>query len=279
MRFGFLLRPGWLALTAAVFVFAVASFTLLAPWQFDRHTERSQQNEAVQEAMQARPQPLDQALPNGAAPTEESQWTPVTITGTFSPDDEVVARLRSINGEPAYEVLTPLRTASGETVLIDRGYVKPDERSQVPDYPPAPSGPVTVVARAQIDERTAPERSVDQQPGTKPQVYGVSSKGVERSTALELRDGYFTLAAGQPGVLQPLPLPRTQMGPFLAYAWQWIAFGVMAILGWAYFTIREARPGGVLYAERKRSVAQILADDEAAEQAADRRESQTQRTP
>jgi hypothetical protein len=41
----FLLRPGWIALVIVVVGFAVAAFTLLAPWQFgrepdDRHDER-----------------------------------------------------------------------------------------------------------------------------------------------------------------------------------------------------------------------------------------------
>ena len=71
-------------------------------------------------------------------------------------------------------------------------------------------------------------------------------------------------------MLGALPLPQTDSGPFFSYALQWIAFGVMALLGWLYFTVRELMPGGALTAPkaerpRRKSVAEILAEDEKAE--------------
>lgn len=229
MRLKVLLQPGWLALTALVFAFAIACFTLLAPWQFGEHEERKADNAALQRALAARPQPLEQALPAGKEPDTRSQWTPVTITGRYLADDEVLARLRVVLGEPAFEVLTPLRTSGGETVLVNRGVVRPDQRSGVPDYPPPPAGEVTVTARARSDERgSRPAEHI----GGRVQVYGVGSTVVEKATGAELRPGYFQLTGGQPGVLEPLPLPRMEAGPFLSYALQWIAFGVMALLGW-----------------------------------------------
>ena len=73
-------------------------------------------------------------------------------------------------------------------------------------------------------------------------------------------------------MLGALPLPQTDSGPFLSYALQWIAFGAMALLGWLYFTVRELKPGGALtrpsepaQPTRRKSVAEILAEDELAE--------------
>lgn len=262
VRLRFLLQPGWLVLTAVVFTFAVSCFTLLAPWQFDRHAERQAENDALRRSLSARPAPLAEVLPGGAAPDGRTQWSPVTITGTFLAEAEVVARLRTVQGEAAYEVLTPLRTTAGETVLVDRGFVRPDQRVQVPDYPPPPSRPVTVQARARLDERGSrpPEPS-----DGRTHVYGVGSGVVEQATGMDIRPGYFQLDGGQPGALNPLPLPRMEAGPFLSYALQWLAFGAMAVLGWLYFTVRELRPGGALHdagERRRKSVAEILAEDE-----------------
>lgn len=268
----FLLRPSWLALTLAVFTFAVACFTLLAPWQFDRHAERVVQNNALRDSLSVQPRPLERVLPEGAAPDERTQWSLVTITGRYLPDDEVVARLRTVQGEPAFEVLTPLRTRDGAVVLIDRGYVPPDERSRVPRYAAPPSGEVTVIARAKVDEPDARDREViaGDANGVKPQVYRVTSRVVARLSGLDVRPGYFQLEDGQPGVLGALPLPRMQAGPFFSYALQWIAFGVMALLGWLYFTVRELRPGGALDAteHRRKSIAELLAEDDPAERGA-----------
>lgn len=264
MRLKFLLRPGWLALTLVVFAFAAACFTLLAPWQFDRHDERKAENGALRGSLDAPARPLSEALPGGSAPDARTQWSRVRITGQYLADDEVVARLRTILGKPAYEVLTPLRTDSGEIVLVDRGFVRPDQKSRVSGYDAPPSGRVTVQARARIDERAS--RPAEPEAG-RLQVYGVSSAVAAKATGLDIRPGYFQLDGDQPGSLEPLPLPQLAGGPFLSYALQWIAFGAMALLGWLYFTWRELKPGGVLHdngqRQRRKSVAEMLAEDEA----------------
>lgn len=246
VRWRFLLKPGWLALTVVVFVFAALCFTVLAPWQFHRHDERAAQNEAVSTA--GAPSPLNEVLPRGTSPDGDTQWKRVTIEGTYLPDDEVIARLRTVQGEPAFEVLTPLRTTDGQVVLIDRGYVRPDNNTGVSEFDPPPQGRVTVEARVRVDEDDPSDRDAfaDESTGGRLHSYSVDSRVVARATGLDIRPGYFQLEPGQPGVTNALPLPQLQAGPFFSYALQWIAFGAMALLGWLYFTIREARPGGAL---------------------------------
>ncbi|RSD21762.1 SURF1 family cytochrome oxidase biogenesis protein [Amycolatopsis eburnea] len=275
MRLRFLLRPGWLALTAVVFTFAICCFTLLSPWQFSRNTEREQQNAALETSFTADPLPLTQLLPPGSVVGPKTEWHLVSITGRYLPDKEVVARLRTVQGEGAFEVLTPLQTTDGTVVLIDRGYVRLDSKSGVLPFAPPPPGTVTVTARARADETDPKNRAAfaDASTGGRLQSYVVDSRVVARAGQLDIRPGYFQLDTGQPGVLGALPLPQTDSGPFLSYALQWIAFGAMALLGWLYFTVRELKPGGALDASspekpektRRKSVAEILAEDELAQ--------------
>ncbi|WP_410639200.1 SURF1 family protein [Amycolatopsis sp. lyj-346] len=273
MRLRFLLRPGWLALTAVVFTFAVCCFTLLSPWQFSRNTEREQQNASLETSFTAAPVPLPQLLPPGSVPDQRTEWHLVSITGQYLPDKEVIARLRTVQGEGAFEVLTPMRTTDGTIVLIDRGYVRLDSKSAALPFAPPPAGTVTVTARVRADENDPKHRDAfaDASTGGRLQSYVVDSRVVARAGGLDIRPGYFQLDVGQPGVLGALPLPQTDSGPFLSYALQWIAFGAMALLGWLYFTVRELKPGGALDASssaapsRRKSVAEILADDELAE--------------
>jgi cytochrome oxidase assembly protein ShyY1 len=271
VRLRFLLRPGWLALTAVVFTFAICCFTLLSPWQFSRNTEREQQNSALETSFTAAPVPLAQLLPPGSVPGQHTEWHLVLITGQYLPDKEVIARLRTVQGEGAFEVLTPLRTTDGTVVLIDRGFVKLDSKSGALPFAPAPGGTVSVTARVRADETDPKKRDAfaDASTGGRLQSYVVDSKVVARAGKLDIRPGYFQLDAGQPGVLGALPLPQTDSGPFLSYALQWIAFGAMALLGWLYFTVRELKPGGALTPAsaptRRKSVAEILAEDEYAE--------------
>ncbi len=273
VRLRFLLKPGWLALTAVVFTFAICCFTLLSPWQFSRNTEREQQNAALETSFTAAPLPLTQLLPPGSVVGPQTEWHLVSITGRYLPDKEVVARLRTVQGEGAFEVLTPLQTTDGTVVLIDRGYVRLDSKSGALPFAPPPSGTVTVTARARADETDPKNRDAfaDASTGGRLQSYVVDSRVVARAGQLDIRPGYFQLDTGQPGVLGALPLPQTDSGPFLSYALQWIAFGAMALLGWLYFTVRELKPGGALddastpEKTRRKSVAEILAEDELAE--------------
>lgn len=273
VRFRFLLRPGWLALTLAVLLFAAACYSILAPWQFRRNAERVAQNTAISTALRTAAEPIDRVLPGANRPTVASEWRPVTMTGRYLPAGEAVARLRTVQGEPAFEVLTPFQLAQGGVVLVDRGYLRPTGEVGIPPYPGPPAGEVTVTARVRQDERQgadADHRDALTENGRR-QVYAINSETVARVTGLPIRPGYVELLPDQPGVLGPMPLPQLDSGPFLSYALQWIAFGTMAILAWIYFTWREAQPGGVLTEERptgrRRTVAEAVAEDEARERA------------
>jgi cytochrome oxidase assembly protein ShyY1 len=240
VRLGFLLRPGWVALTAGVVLFATACFTLLAPWQFRRHEEKRALNDAVRSSFEVPPQPIDSMRP------DTPQWRQVVLTGSYLAEAEVVARLRTVEGEPAFEVLTPLRLTGGDIVLVDRGFLRPardrgagGRGNQVPEYPAPPAGVVTVVGRLRHDEGN-PEHRQALTDGGRRQVYTIDAATVAAATGLaELRPGYVQLNADQPGVLGAVPLPRLDAGPYLSYALQWLAFGIMALVGWVILLRRE----------------------------------------
>jgi cytochrome oxidase assembly protein ShyY1 len=242
MRWRFLLRPGWLAVSAAVICFAIVAFTVLAPWQFRRAAQRAERNTAIEHSYSIPPQPLRDVLPASATPTPATEWRQVQVTGHYLASAELVARLRTVQGEPAYEVLVPLQLAEGPSVLIDRGYLRPAEGVRIPPYPPVPSGEVTVTGLLRADEPDPQHGALIQQDGHR-QVYAVSTRTVSAATGVQLEPGYLQLVDGVPGVLSALPLPQLDPGPFFSYALQWIAFGTMAPLGLVYFAWREATDG------------------------------------
>jgi cytochrome oxidase assembly protein ShyY1 len=255
-----LLRPGWLALTLVVIIFATACFALLSPWQFARHHERKATNDAITSSFVAAPEPWNPAL---------REWRTVTLAGQYLPESEAIVRLRTVQGTPASEVLTPFRLTDGRIVLVDRGFVRPEQGVQLPPYPAAPSGQVALQGRLRVDESDLQHREAYVDTG-RLHVYAVDSRAVAAATKTTIEPGYVQLSENSPGVLGALPLPELDAGPFLSYALQWIAFGAMAILGWMYFTWRELKPGGALATERprRRSVADMVAEEEAAERAA-----------
>jgi cytochrome oxidase assembly protein ShyY1 len=185
-----------------------------------------------------------------------------------------MARLRTVLGEPAFEIVTPFRLTDGRTVLVDRGHESPQAGRSVPEYVAPPTGQVTITARAQDDE-PADKRPSFLDTG-KRQIYSINAGTVAAATGVKLDPGYFQLDANQPGVVKggAIPLPQLDDGPYFSYAIQWLIFGSMALFGWGYFSWREARPGGALdnvdkpARPKRKSVAEILAEDEARDRAA-----------
>lgn len=223
--------------------FSTLAFTVLSPWQFHRNDVKVARDAAIEESFQTPPQPLREVLPAGVAPDGDTEWQQVQLTGHYLPEAEMVVRLRTVLGEPAFEVVVPMRLHDGTTVLIDRGYVRPAPGIRVPDYPPVPRGEVTVQGRLRGAEHDPQDRPAVHRDGTT-QIYAIDPSTVSSLTDIELQPGYVQLNQGQPGVLNPLPLQPVSTGRnSLSYALQWIAFGVMAPLGLGYFIWREGTAG------------------------------------
>lgn len=229
----FLLKPGWVAFVLTVIGFAVACYTLLAPWQFRRNAEREAQNNAIAESYAHPPAPLSELVPD-PAPAPGVEWRQAVAHGRYLPTDEAVVRLRTVEGRPAFEVLTAFRTDDGRVVTVDRGYVRPGQGSQVADFPPAPSGEVQLTGRIRLDE-TDPQHRPPLDVDGRHHLYAADSRQLAAVTGQPLVGGYLQLVDDQPGGLGVLPLPETDSGPFLSYAWQWLTFGAMALFGLGYF--------------------------------------------
>lgn len=234
----FLLRPGWIALTLGVVAFAFACVYLLAPWQFHRSDERNGVNASLDSAVIEAPVPRPTLVPPGAAPDVADQWRRVIVSGRYLPGD-VLLRLRSVDGDAATEVVTALRTDVGETVLVDRGFVRLAENGALPPIPPAPAGPVTATGYQRLDE-PMPRRGTVEEGGYR-QVYAARGEVVGPLLGVGLPPGYVQLVDGQPGVLTAVPLPPPDPNPSYSYAWQWLIFGLMALGGWVYFVRLEYR--------------------------------------
>jgi cytochrome oxidase assembly protein ShyY1 len=243
----FLLRPGWIALVVAVVGFAAAAFTLLAPWQFGREADRDAQQQAIDASYATPPVPFEELVPAGSAIGAATEWRQATVTGSYLPAAEAVVRLRVVDGKPAVDVLTPLRTDSGRVLLVDRGTVTAESGADVPDYPPPPGGPVTLTGRLRADQ---PDPQARQRAGADGRLllYSADSAAVAAASGLPVEPGHLQLAADQPGVLTAVQVaPETGGAPFtnLSYALQWITFGVIALFALVYFIRLELlqRPG------------------------------------
>ena len=75
----------------------------------------------------------------------------VRVAGVFQNDRETLVQAVTDLG-PGFWVMTPLRTASGEEILVNRGFVPPDRAAAATRTPGLPIGPLTVTGLLRISE-------------------------------------------------------------------------------------------------------------------------------
>jgi len=239
-RLAFLLRPGWLALALVIVAFTYLCFMVLAPWQLGKNTRTSRQNHQIETSLHTPPVPLKTLLPQQDSSAPAEQWRQVSATGHYLAKVQVVARLRAIEGDQAFEVLAPFVVDDGPTVLVDRGYVRPEPGSHVPPIPRPPDQTVTITARLRDSEPTMPDKDPFTRDGFQ-QVYSINTGQVSALTGIPLAGSYLQLVEDQPGGLGVLGIPHLDAGPFLSYGIQWISFGILAPIGLGYFVYSEIR--------------------------------------
>ena len=229
------LTPGWvLALVFAV-AFSWFAITWLSPWQLGKDHDIQERNERIEKAFEGEAVDVDKLLDASA----DDEWTRVTMSGHYLPDDELLLRLRPVEGAPAFQSLVPFQLDSGEAILVNRGWVPADEGgTAVPDIAAAPAEPVTLTGMIRLSDASAMD-PIEQQGYT--MVQTINTQQASTLTGVDMAAPYAQLLADQPGVLNPIPLPVLDRGNHLSYGLQWIAFGIMAPAGLAYFIYSEVR--------------------------------------
>lgn len=232
------LTPGWVIAALLIAAFSYFAFTVLAPWQLDKNERLEQRNEHIVEAFDQDPVPLSSVLRADGSLSPDDEWTRVTATGRFTGPD-VLLRLRPVDRTPAFQVLTPFTLDNGETLLVNRGWVPARDSTKVPDFAAAPGSVVTLTGMLRLDEGIHPTAPMQDQ-GYQ-MVYSISPGQIGELTGTDMLSPYLQLLGGEPGVLEPIPLPQLETGNHLSYGLQWIAFGILAPAGLIYFIVAETR--------------------------------------
>lgn len=218
----------WALMT--VFVVAVGfTFVNLGQWQLDRLDQRRDRNATTAEHEAAPVQPFEQVFTREIQ--DADQWQRVTVRGTFLADKQVQARYRSFDGATGWELVTPLVTATGETVLVDRGFVERPAGQDFPKvFPAPPSGEVSLVGYVRRNE----QGNLNQMTPTENTVRLVNSDVLTAWVGRPLVNGFISLIEVTPAQspeLRPITPPPPTEGPHWSYAMQWFAFTAIAGIG------------------------------------------------
>lgn len=125
---------------AALLLLLAAMFVALGVWQVERRAWKLQLIAAVDARAHAAPVPAPRRAAEGDA------YRRVRVAGTFDHDRATLVQAVTERG-PGFWLVTPLRTAGGWTVLVNRGFV-PDARAPTRK----PAGPITVTGLLRLSE-------------------------------------------------------------------------------------------------------------------------------
>ncbi|SDQ17143.1 SURF1 family protein [Microbacterium sp. cf332] len=232
----------WSGYVAVAIAFAIAC-AYLSNWQFTRNEERSSQLALVERNYDAAPVPLDQLVPTGSDLDPSDEWHPVTLTGEYLADDQVLVRNRPHGGTSAFEVLVPFRTDDGRIFVVDRGWVPPAADGPEPEsIAEPPAGEVSVVARLKPGE-AAPTSGRSAPEGQVPTINLDLVAAEAGLTGDVVTSAYGLLVSEDPSpraTLGTMPTPSEDPGPHLSYAIQWILFAIMGFI-FIWYMIRTER--------------------------------------
>jgi len=239
----FLLSRRWLAL-AAVVLLLVPACIRLGFWQLDRYDQRRDRSALIRANASAPPRPVAELAPPGGDVLPENAWRQVNVIGSYDTAHQLVVRNRPLNGSPGFHVLTPLVTAAGSGVIVNRGWVPaPTDGSLSPDVPAPPTGEVTVVGRLRPSEGQLSYGPRDGPGVPAGQVVRIDVPRIAGSLPYAVHAGYVELVEEQPpagAAPQPLEPPSSGTGPHLAYALNWWLFALIAVIGPVLLARREA---------------------------------------
>lgn len=232
-----LLSPRMLLLHLLVLA-VVLVLVRLGWWQLERLEEAQQRVAAQEQQLAADPVPVTEALAGLTLQDTEAlaalESRPVTATGTWRPDDEVLQRGRSFQGRAGFHVLTPLDLREGGTVLVRRGWV-PFDNDLVPPVPDAlpPAGEVTVRGHLErsIPQPTGALAQRDPGEGELDIVFNADLARLGPQLGGDVLPMLVHLESVTPAATRELPVvaprPVADEGPHRSYAIQWFSFATI----------------------------------------------------
>lgn len=226
-------EPRYLVLLAIGVLIAVGCISA-GVWQVHRYDWKRSSNHHLRGEDHASIAPVADVLSTGHLAGKKLQFRRVSARGHYESGRQLLVRQREVNDAPAFLVLTPMRTDSGPTLLVVRGWFPvTTSAAAAPKIPAPPTGEVSVTARvypsepATSHQRDLPARQVDRL--NVPQLAG--------RLGTPTYGGYAELISESPTTkLRMLPSPDMSNpagGAYelqhLAYVFQWFVFALIGL--------------------------------------------------
>ena len=218
-----------------------ATFISLGTWQIERRAWKHELVERVDARVHAQPVaapgPADWPKVNVA----DDEYKRVALAGHFLHDKETLVQAVTTIGS-GFWVLTPLQTADGATVLVNRGFVPTENRARATRQAGEPRGDVNVVGLLRITEPYGAFLRSNDAAGDR--WFSRDVPAIAAARGLTKVAPYFVDAAAVPNAAATEPVGGLTVIAFadnhLVYALTWYALALM-VVGGAWRFVRADR--------------------------------------
>lgn len=227
--------PLTLAILAMLALAGIAGFVALGLWQVERMGWKRELKARIAERVHAAP--VAPPGPAHWAGISDDEYLRVRLTGRFRHDREAFAQAVTAQGG-GFWLLTPMETDQGFTVLINRGFVTPEQRDPATRSASRTKDPATVTGLLRLTEPQGGFlRENDPAAG---RWFSRDVAAIAEAQQLGVTAPYFIDADGTPnpggvpqGGLTVLSFPDNHLG----YAVTWFALAAM-VAGAAFYVGR-----------------------------------------
>ncbi|MSO58955.1 MAG: SURF1 family protein [Ilumatobacteraceae bacterium] len=231
----FLVRPRWLLLHLLAGG-AVILMINLAFWQLHRLDQRQAFNSLVRSNSSTAVSSFESVVTTATDPYSV-EWRPVIITGSYLLGDAITVVNKSQNGTSGVDSVVPLRTASGITVLINRGFIP------LAQSVPAPTtSTVSVTGFLRRSQTRSFGGAIDASGGVVVEWQRIDIPRIDAQFDGDLAPMYIQRFDSTPpeGDWPARVInPTLDNGPHLSYAGQWFFFSASVIGGWIFVIRRK----------------------------------------
>lgn len=263
-KYGFLLSGKWVGLFVLTVVASLVCL-YLASWQMGRKEALDFSNERISLNYEAAPLAFADDPTLFSSAHAELRWQPVTMSGRYVSEDQLLVRNRPYKGLNGFEVLVPFQTEQGNIVVVNRGWMEAafgDAGSTATPVPAPPTGLVTITVRLVEGEIDTGASSVAGQ------LTSIDLPEVAEVTGLEVDTANYGVLASEDPAPASAPVakdkPEEDYGPNLSYSVQWYCFAAMFYI--AYFwsarqKVRNDELDAQVAAELEAYFSQFYAED------------------
>jgi surfeit locus 1 family protein len=203
---------------------------LASQWQFHRGENRAAQNRLIRANIST---PVSSLTDLSLIDPIKNQWRTFQIKGRFDPAHQALIRDRYSQGRYGFEVLQLFITTKNEKIWVDRGWVVAGMSATTPPtIKQITSSEITLNLRIRsedVSKQLAGNFFASSAKSTLPDLSKLQSQGAMPYYADLIK--VLDSSNAESALLTPIDLPDLSDGPHYAYAIQWLAFGVMVLIG------------------------------------------------